>query len=105
MCLGPYAPLRYNPAPVLPLAEYPIVKGEQYSSLFLLKSTDAGNGYQALAPDFDYDKEVFSLNILFDKPMGFDPVINKSFKNNRFILLKELGNGAGSTVGSSLVSS
>ncbi len=82
-----------NPTPVLPLAEYAIVKGEQFNSMFLLKSTDKNNGYQALAPVYDYDKEVFSLNILFDKPMNFDPVINKSFKNNRFILLKELQGG------------
>ena len=91
--LGPFVydlsdPL--NPLPVLPLAEFAIVKGEQYNTLFLLKSTDKDNGYQALLPDYDYDKEAFSLNILFDKPKKFDPVINKSFKNNRFILLKEL---------------
>ena len=78
-----------KPTPVLPLAEFPIVKGEQYNSLFLLKSSDASNGYQAMSPDYDYDKEVLSLNILFEKPMDFNPVINKSFKNNRFILLKE----------------
>ncbi|MCF8246245.1 MAG: hypothetical protein K9J37_15875 [Saprospiraceae bacterium] len=78
-----------NPKPVLPIAEFTIVKNEQYNSLFLLKSTDAQDGYQALAPDFDYDQSILSLNILFNKPLKFDPVINKSFKNNRFILLKE----------------
>ena len=83
-----------NPVPVMPLAEFTIVKGEQYNTLFLLKSADASGGYQAMAPDYDYEKEIFSLNILFDKPMKFDPVINKTFKNNRFILLKELTGGS-----------
>jgi hypothetical protein len=82
-----------KPTPVLPLAEFAVVKGEQYNSLFLLKSGNEQNGYQAFAPDYDYDKEVFSLNILFDKPLDFNPVINKSFKNNRFILLKEKTGG------------
>ncbi len=82
-----------KPEPVMPLAEFTLVKGEQYSTLFLLKSTDENNGYQALAPDYDYENEAFSLNILFDKPMNFDPVINKTFKNNRFVLLKELQGG------------
>lgn len=94
--MGPFV---YNlsdatkPEPVMPLAEFTLVKGEQYTTLFLLKSTDENNGYQALAPDYDYEKETFSLNILFDKPMNFDPVINKTFKNNRFVLLKELQGG------------
>ena len=86
-----------KPNPVLPLAEFAIVKGEQYNSLFLLKSDDEQDGYQALAPDFDYDNEKFSLNILFDKPLKFNPVINKSFKNNRFILLKEQTSSTAST--------
>lgn len=84
-----------KPSAVLPHAEFAIVKGEQYNSLFLLKSTDKDNGYQAFLPEYDYEKEAFSLNILFEKPMNFDPFINKSFKNNRFILLKEKKDGAG----------
>lgn len=94
--MGPFAfDLSDQGAPkaVLPLAEYTLVKGEQFNSLFLLKSTDANNGYQAFMPDFDYDKEVLSLNVLFEKPLNFDPNINKSFRNNRFILLKELVGG------------
>ncbi|MBI1223955.1 MAG: hypothetical protein GC192_01845 [Bacteroidetes bacterium] len=86
-----------KPSPVLPVAEFPIVKGEQYNSLFLLKSNNEADGYQALAPDYDYDKEAFSLNILFNKPLKFDPVINKSFKNNRYIILKELADGTART--------
>lgn len=78
-----------TPSAVMPQAEFPIVKGEQYNTMFLLRSTDGDKEYQALLPDYDYDKENFKLNILFEKPMKFQPVINKSFKDNRFILLKE----------------
>lgn len=78
-----------KPTPVMPLAEFPIVKGEEYNSLFLLKSNDEQDGYQALAPEFDYDTENFKLNVLFNTPLKFNPVINKSFKNNRFLILKE----------------
>jgi hypothetical protein len=79
-----------KPASVAPIAEFPIVKGEQYSTMFLLKSANSATEYQALAPDYDYEKEALKLNVLFEKPLKFDPVINKSFKNNRYILLKEL---------------
>lgn len=82
-----------KPTAVLPAAEFPIVKGENYSSMFLLKSTNGGDTYQALAPDFDYDKEEFSLNVLFDSPKRFSTVINKSFRNNRYIVLMEKGEG------------
>ena len=61
--------------------------------MFLLKSTNGGDTYQALAPDFDYDKEEFSLNVLFDSPKRFSTVINKSFRNNRYIVLMEKGEG------------
>ncbi len=86
-----------KPTPVMPIAEFSIVKGEQYNTMFLLKSTDGQDEYQAMAPDYNYDTDAFSLNILFSKPLNFDPVINKSFKNNRFILLKEKTSATEST--------
>ncbi len=86
-----------QPTPVLPSAEFPIVKGENYSSMFLLKSTNGEDTYQALAPDYDYEKEEFSLNVLFESPKRFSTAINKSFRNNRFIILMEKGDGARGT--------
>ncbi len=85
-----------QPTAVLPAAEFPIVKGESYNSLFLLKSTNGNDTYQALTPDFDYEKEEFSLNVVYDSPKRFSTVINKSFRNNRFLILNEKqDNGSG----------
>ncbi len=78
-----------EPTPMLPAAEFTLVKGENYNSLFLLKSTNGSDTYQALAPDYDYDKEELSLNVMYDSPKRFSTVINKSFRNNRYLILNE----------------
>ncbi|MBI5915097.1 MAG: hypothetical protein HY842_06945 [Bacteroidetes bacterium] len=94
--IGPFVYDLSNPAkpePVLPAAEYAIVKGESYNSLFLLKSLDENDGYQALSPQYDYEKEAFQIHALFEKPLKVDPVLSKTFRNNRQIVLKELLGG------------
>lgn len=83
-----------NPQAALPLAEYELEKGTNYNSLFLLKSMDEANGYQALLPVYDYDNGEFRINPLFQAPRKMDVNINKAFKNNRYIVLKEEGGGA-----------
>lgn len=82
-----------KPEAVLPLAEYELEKGTRYNSLFLLKSLDESDGYQALLPTYDYDKGEFKINPLFQKPRNMEVNINKRFKNNRYLVLKELLGG------------
>jgi hypothetical protein len=94
--LGPFVFDLRNPAkpePVLPFAEYEVVKGEQYNTLFLLKSLNATDGYQALLPRYDADKEEFSINPLFEKPRNIETNFNKKFKNNKHLVLKEFLSG------------
>jgi hypothetical protein len=85
-----------KPAPVLPAAEYELEKGQLYNSLFLLKSMDAADGHQALLPLFDADTGDFSINALFEKPKKIETNIPKTFRNNRFLVLKELQEGTNS---------
>jgi hypothetical protein len=82
-----------QPEAVLPLAEYELEKGTSYNSLFLLKSLDQSDGYQALLPTFNYDTKEFKINPLFSKPKNIEVDINKRFRNNRHLVLKELLGG------------
>jgi hypothetical protein len=79
-----------QPSPVLPIAEYELEKGVRYNSLFALKSSDADDGYQLMMPDFDYENETFQINPLLPKPANVDININRQFRNNRQLVLKEM---------------
>ncbi len=79
-----------KPAPVLPSAEYEVEKGQIYNPLFLLKSMDADDGHQALLPLYDADSGDFKINALFEKPKKIETNISKTFRNNRYLVLKEL---------------
>ncbi len=78
-----------SPQAVLPFAEFELEKNTRYNSLFMLKSFDAANGNQALMPSFDPETEEFSLNPLFEKPRKIDMQLNRQFKNNKYLVLKE----------------
>ncbi len=94
--LGPFVYDLSNPsAPkaVLPAAEYELQKGIRYNSLFLLKSLDQDDGMQALIPSYDADSQVFKINPLFEKPLRIETNIPKTFRNNRYLVLKELLGG------------
>lgn len=82
-----------SPEAVLPVAEYELDKGIRYNSLFLLKSVDEKDVYQALLPMYDTEKQAFKFNPLFDKPLKISLNIPKTFRNNRYIVLKELLGG------------
>ena len=86
-----------KPEAVLPMAEFELEKGTRYNSLFLLKSLDEADGYQALVPTYDYDSEEFKINPLFEKPRRIEVNINKTFKNNQYLVLKELLGGTQSS--------
>ncbi|RMG82016.1 MAG: hypothetical protein D6714_12025 [Bacteroidetes bacterium] len=74
------------PKSVLPAAEYEIVEGEVYNQLFLLRSGQ--ETWQALLPDFDAESGTLKIQTLFDQPKKLNTQMKKSFRNNRFILLK-----------------
>ncbi|MFQ5448749.1 MAG: hypothetical protein ACE5FF_17635, partial [Saprospiraceae bacterium] len=78
-----------HPEPVLPLAEYEVEPGMLYNSLFLLHSANENDGSQAIIPSYDAEKEEFKVNPLFDKPRKIEQSLNPSFRNNRYLVLKE----------------
>lgn len=91
--MGPFVFDLSNPAApvaVLPFAEFALEKGVRYNSLFMLKSLEDGESYQALLPSFDYEKEEFNVNPLFAKPLKLFLDPNKKYKNNRYIVVKEI---------------
>ena len=79
-----------NAKPVLAAAEF---SGENmpYNSLFFLESD--GQGHQAILPSFDMDTGEFSVNPLFDRPLNVATNINKSFRDNQFLVIKQLLGG------------
>ena len=82
-----------NAEAVLPSAEYEIMEGTQYNSLFFLKSVNGENGHQAILPSFDLNTGDFEVNPMFDKPINLETNINKSVRNNRYLVLRELLGG------------
>lgn len=82
-----------QPKAVLPSAEYEIEEGLEYHSLFLLPSSDAANGVQAILPKFNYETEEFSIGAMFQSPLKVDTNIPRNVRNNRYLVLKELVSG------------
>ncbi len=82
-----------NAQPVMPTAEFEITKGIDYNSLFFLESGGKNNGFQALLPDFNMDTGEFDVNPLFEKPLHIETNLNRNFRNNRFLVIKELLGG------------
>ena len=80
-----------NARPVLPAAEFTVETGTEFNSLFFLESQ--GKGYQAVMPVYDPDSVILHVNPLFDQPINIQTTINRSFRNNRFLVLKELLGG------------
>ncbi len=76
---------------VEPFAEFEISEGERYHSLFMLQSEN--NTYQALIPDYDANGN-FTINPMLNQPKNMVTQMNKRFRDNRYIILKEiLGDG------------
>ncbi len=85
---------------ILPTAEYEIQKGAEYNSLFFLKSGNNQKMYQAIQPKFDLNNGDFSITPMFDEPLEVQININPSFRNNQFIIFKELlGNDESRPIG------
>jgi hypothetical protein len=79
---------REEPLSVLPAAEYR-AEESNYHSLFLLPSFNGNDGLQALMPVYDAEQGIFNINSLFDKPLYLQQQLKKSFRNNRFLILRE----------------
>ncbi len=78
---------------ILPAAEYEISEGTDYHSMFFLKSNGRGDVYQAIQPIFDLNTGEFRINPLFEKPLNIQTNINRSFRDNQYLVLKELLGG------------
>lgn len=76
-----------QPEVVEPFAEFEILEGERYSSMFLLKSKD--NMYQAILPTYDVNTFEFKVNPILPEPMYINSTVNPKYQDNRFQLLKE----------------
>jgi len=76
-----------QPKVVEPFAEFEILEGEKYNSMFLLKSKD--DTYQAILPTYDINSSEFKVNPILSEPMYVNTTINSKYRNNRFQLLKE----------------
>ncbi len=74
-----------KPVAVLPSAEFYSDNDESYHSLFLLKN-ETGE-IQALMPRLNDDQDGMIANALFKAPRNLNTTINKSVKDNRFIVL------------------
>lgn len=77
-----------QPEVVEPFAEYEILEGERYNSMFLLKSKN--KTYQAIVPTCDVNTMEFKVNPILPEPLYISSVINPRYRNNRFQLLQEV---------------
>lgn len=76
-----------NAKALLPAAEYDLSlgEGEDFSSLFFLRSNKSESTYQAILPNYEGS---FNINPLFDAPKNVNPTLSKNVSDNRFIVLK-----------------
>lgn len=72
-------------SPILPYAEYSSSESS-FSSVFLLPMED--NKTQVLLPQYDWNKEQFSISPIYDKPVVLQKNQIKSSAKNRFLILK-----------------
>ncbi len=64
-------------------ASYPI--GDYPQAMFLLQSE--GDAMQAIMPSYDFDKHLFKINPLLEKPSKIDLAKSSPSKNKRFVVL------------------
>lgn len=76
-----------NPKPVLPVAEYRL-DDETFASLFLLDSRNGSVEQQAIIPEYDAENDKFKIQPVFQSLTPVNPDIQKSAKNNRFVVLR-----------------
>lgn len=88
-----------SPQVRLPYAEFKTEMGE-FNSLFMVPSTE--DGFQAIIPAYDYDADEFKVNPLFTSGKELNTNIPKSARNNRFLVLRESGEG-GKAIGIDLL--
>jgi len=77
---------RNAPKAVLPFAEWQDPDNSRYHSMFLLPTE---GGVQAILPFYDAEEDNFSIYPLFDAPMQVSDQVNKSARNNQFLVLRK----------------
>lgn len=88
-----------SPKTLLPYSEFKAEMGD-FHSLFLVPSAD--KGLQAIIPEYDYDEDEFKVNPLFARGKELNTNVPKSARNNRFLVLREKGEG-GKAIGIDLL--
>lgn len=75
---------RQAPKAVLPFGE--LESEEKFYPIFLLAS---GGGYQAILPEYDREADKFAINPAFTAPLQLNLDVQKSARNNRFLVLRQ----------------
>ena len=82
--------------PALPFAEW-LTPEETYASLFLLSSQEGGQ--QAFIPEYDFDRDAFNINPIFDKPQELNKENATSTEDSKFVVFRgSRDNGSAITV-------
>ena len=80
----------------LPFAEW-LTPEEKFTSLFLLSSQEGGQ--QAFIPEYDFEKDAFNINSIFDKPQELNTENAKGTQNSRFVVFRgNRDNGSAITI-------
>lgn len=77
---------RANPKAVIPFAEWRNPDAGDYHSLFLLPTE---GGVQGIIPAYDAEQEAFMLYPLFDQPVQVSDQVQRSARNNKFLVLRQ----------------
>lgn len=75
-----------DPQAVIPFAEWQDSEIGRYHSLFLLPTE---GGVQGILPYYDAEEDAFMLYPLFDKPMEVSQNVQRSARNNQFLVLRQ----------------
>ena len=77
---------------ILPFADWQNTEDGQYHSLFLMPSDD--NRQQIILPAFDYEEGSFLINPLFQEPTALSTNVQRSARDNRFLVLRGQGDAS-----------
>lgn len=81
-----------SPQAEMPFGEYKVQDGE-YGSLFLLPAA-AGGEVQGIVPSYDRETGNFQINPVFEQPRNIQTQVQKSARNNRYVVLRDAANNA-----------
>jgi len=82
---------KQNPKAQLPFAEY-AVDETRFAPLFLLPSEQGG--VQAIMPEYERATGEFAIHAAFDRPLELNTNVQRSARNNRYLVLRREDNNA-----------